>query len=200
MRRFRLSLLIAAWTVAVTAGFVVLGDHATRPGDAASPPSEWPSDAPLEAPGARGVLLLVAHPQCPCTEATLVELAASLRGLDAPPRVEVVLRASHDGVAAPLRRDLAERMAALPHARTHHDPSGRDARRFGALTSGHVLLYAPDGTLRFSGGVTGARGHAGANGARFALTDALRSLHLPLSHPDTAPVYGCPLTTPTVST
>ena len=41
------------------------------------------------------------------------------------------------------------------------DPDGAESRRFGARTSGHVCLYAADGRLLFSGGVTDSRGHAG---------------------------------------
>jgi hypothetical protein len=187
------TLLFFAWCLAVAAGFVVLGEHASETGAAGPTPSTWPADAAFAPPGEQGTLLLVAHPQCPCTQATLVELAAALRGLDAPPRIDVLLMAGRDGLPIDLRADLDARIDALPDAQVQLDPGGRDARRFGSLTSGHVLLYAPDGSLRFSGGITGARGHAGANEARFALARSLRALDLPITHPDTPPVYGCPL-------
>jgi hypothetical protein len=43
------------------------------------------------------------------------------------------------------------------------DPDGEEAQRFGAATSGHVLLFDPAGELRFSGGITASRGHVGDN-------------------------------------
>jgi hypothetical protein len=43
------------------------------------------------------------------------------------------------------------------------DDNGTEADRFGALTSGHTVLYSPAGHLEFSGGITLARGHVGEN-------------------------------------
>jgi hypothetical protein len=43
------------------------------------------------------------------------------------------------------------------------DPDGREARRLGVMTSGHVLLYDRAGRLLFTGGITGSRGHEGDN-------------------------------------
>ena len=41
------------------------------------------------------------------------------------------------------------------------DVDGTEAGRFGAATSGQVLLYDAGGRLRFSGGLTSTRGHPG---------------------------------------
>ena len=43
------------------------------------------------------------------------------------------------------------------------DRDGSEAERFGAVTSGQVVLYDAKGQLEFSGGITGERGHVGAN-------------------------------------
>ncbi len=43
------------------------------------------------------------------------------------------------------------------------DDNGTEADRFGALTSGHTVLYSAGGKLEFSGGITVARGHVGEN-------------------------------------
>jgi hypothetical protein len=70
------------------------------------------------------------------------------------------------------------------------DIGGRVARRFGAATSGQGLLYDRAGRLRFQGGLTSARGHAGDNAGSAAIV-ALAQGRVP----DTVetPVYGCPL-------
>ena len=52
------------------------------------------------------------------------------------------------------------------------DDDGAEARRFGAETSGQTLLYDARGALAFSGGITGARGHAGDNAGRASLRRA----------------------------
>jgi hypothetical protein len=70
------------------------------------------------------------------------------------------------------------------------DEGGAEARRFGATTSGHAVLYSPDGRLLFRGGLTGARGHAGDNAnldALAAVLDGAPSPHI------NVPVFGCPL-------
>ncbi len=196
-RRRLIPFALVCWVACAVTGFVLLADHATQPGETLVTPSVWPAKAPFTAPDERGTLLVIAHPQCPCTRATLAELSSALRGNTSPPRIEVVLMATQEGLPLALRGDLDARIGALPDAHVILDPGARDAKQFGALTSGHVLLYAADGTLRFSGGITGSRGHEGGNAARFALTEALASLSLALSDPQVAPVYGCPLADPT---
>jgi hypothetical protein len=63
-------------------------------------------------------------------------------------------------------------------------------RGFGAFTSGQTALYDKGGRLVFSGGITGARGHAGSNRGENELLDAVSAN---IQGVATAPVYGCPL-------
>ena len=72
------------------------------------------------------------------------------------------------------------------------DAGGGESRRFGALTSGHVLLYGRDGRLLYNGGVTGGRGHEGANAGLSLAEKLLRSGGEPASQP----IYGCALNDP----
>jgi hypothetical protein len=53
--------------------------------------------------------------------------------------------------------------ARIPGVTVHVDERGKDAARFGARTSGQVLLYSADGSLEFAGGITPTRGHQGAS-------------------------------------
>jgi hypothetical protein len=89
--------------------------------------------------------------------------------------------------------DLWRRAAAVPGVHAVRDPGGEEARRFGALTSGHALLYDADGALRYSGGLTASRGHEGANAGATAVRDLLTRDEANLA---AAPVYGCPLESP----
>jgi hypothetical protein len=67
--------------------------------------------------------------------------------------------------------------------------------RFGALTSGHTVVYDPSGRLLFSGGITSARGHAGENmGSELILAQLARK-----TNPQTHAVFGCPLADSPVS-
>jgi hypothetical protein len=70
------------------------------------------------------------------------------------------------------------------------DDDGRHAKQFGAATSGQTLLYDQDGALVFSGGITGARAHAGDNLGRQSLVALLN--RQPAARTGTS-VFGCPL-------
>ena len=63
------------------------------------------------------------------------------------------------------------------------------ARRFGVETSGQTLLYA-GGSLAFSGGITGSRGHAGTNAGETALIALLTRGDADRRGTS---VFGCPL-------
>jgi hypothetical protein len=80
--------------------------------------------------------------------------------------------------------------SALPNVTVLRDDDGVEAARFGAVTSGQTLLYDANGELIFSGGITGARGHAGDNAGRRALIALLE--HKEPFHRLTS-VFGCSL-------
>jgi hypothetical protein len=143
----------------------------------------------------------MAHPQCSCTLASLEELAEALARADARPRT-YVLFLKPDGFSNGWEQTDSWRIAAaLPAVTVVRDDTGREARRFGAATSGQTLLYDADGRLLFSGGITGARGHAGDNAGRSELVALLnrgqparaRSQLAAQSHRDATSVFGCPL-------
>jgi hypothetical protein len=69
--------------------------------------------------------------------------------------------------------DLWRTASAIPGVHVMTDVGGAEARVFGALVSGQTLLYSAMGSLLFSGGITGARGHEGDNAGRTALTSIL---------------------------
>ena len=82
------------------------------------------------------------------------------------------------------------RAALIPGVRPVEDLDGREALRFGAVTSGQTLLYDVSGRLLFNGGITAARGHAGTNDGRDAVLSLLAN-GSSLRH--TTRVFGCSL-------
>ena len=86
--------------------------------------------------------------------------------------------------------DLWRTAAALPGVTVTVDEGGREQRRFGVETSGHTFFYDADGALRFSGGITPSRGHAGDNAGRAAISSLLTG-----RPPERAAtfVFGCAL-------
>jgi len=69
------------WGTAVIAGFLALAGYEATPGATSPPPLEWPASTAIpRASNGLATLLLFAHPKCPCTRATLKELAVALEG------------------------------------------------------------------------------------------------------------------------
>ena len=68
------------------------------------------------------------------------------------------------------------------------DRQGQRATAFGAMTSGHVLLYDRSGNLVFSGGITAARSHEGDN---LGCTSVVAIINGGTSSVAQSPVFGC---------
>ena len=158
------------------------------------------------------LLLVFIHPQCSCTHATLDELDQILhdpiphdpiRDAAGNTRLASTQLASTQIVLAVYHSPTLDRspgLAAFTPATWLHAPfrlltdtGGRLARRFGAATSGEIVLYAADGHLLFQGGITPERAHVGASPASAALRAAL--LH---GTPQTRgfSVFGCSIFNP----
>lgn len=183
--------LAAVWVVATACGFVALTVYSTTPGASAPVAQRWPAQSRLAEPSdSRATLVLFAHPRCSCTRATLAEFERLLaRTID---RVEAhVVFVRPPGAARGWEEtDLWRRARRVPGVRVDVDDGGAEAERFGARTSGHVLLYDRDGVLRFSGGITASRGHEGQSPGRQAIEATLAGEPGQLTD---APVYGCAL-------
>jgi hypothetical protein len=70
---------------------------------------------------------------------------------------------------------LRRSAAAIPGVTVLTDLDGAEARRFGAETSGHTLLFDAAGHLLFSGGITESRGHAGDNAGESAIVSLVNN-------------------------
>ena len=201
MQRSRSKILRTAsfglvWLIAVGFGLRMLVSYEATPGAVAEAPQAWPVESSVPHSAERPTLVMLAHPHCPCTRASIDELAQIMA--DAQGKVSayvLFLKPSGSGSDwddTPLR----EAAAAIPGVAVISDPDGSQARRFGAETSGHTLVFSADGRLLFTGGITAARGHAGGNAGESAVR-ALISHQVPAR--TSTPVFGCPFTAPTES-
>lgn len=190
MRRSWLPLLVAAWGTVVAAGFVLVWSYKTEAGRTAAAPSRWPAVAPFARDADRSTLVLSVHPRCVCTRATVTELAKLMSragGALAATVLFVRPDATEDGWE---RGDLWDRVAAIPGARPIVDAGGAVSALFGATTSGQAFLFDAAGRLRYSGGLTFARGHEGPSAGTERILAVVRG-----GRPDVpaGPAYGCPL-------
>lgn len=192
-RRLAFALLTMVWMIAVVSGTLLLWRFKSLPGTTGTAPADWPAQSRLERLERRNTLVMLAHPKCPCTSASLTELDQLVRavGTSVDPHVLFVLPAS-----APEgweKTPLFEKASAIPGVRVHVDRLGKEAALFGAQTSGDTVLFDPQGKRLFHGGITASRGHVGPSLGRSRIESLV--LRGTADHQSSA-VYGCALDTP----
>jgi hypothetical protein len=185
-------LVFTAWLLACLVGLGLLWRYKTTPGADGDPPARWPAASVLARTEGRATLVMLVHPRCACSKASLDELNAVMQ--DARDVDAYVVFDMPEGWAHTSTWERAQRIRGVTVV---EDRGGVESARFRVAVSGHTLLYDAAGTLRFSGGITGARGHAGDNAGRQQLVAALRSRvttrdgQVPVSD-----VFGCRLFDP----
>ncbi len=182
-------LIVILWLGLVIAGYSLLLSYERSRGPVTQSPVRWPVDTCIQRPAGCFTLVLFAHPKCPCTAATLSELALLMthcRQLKA--RVLFLKPASlSEGWERGPSRDRA---IAIPGVTVASDECGKEAARFNARTSGEVVVYDPAGNLVFHGGITAGRGHEGDNQGLDAIESIVRNGYSACRQ---TPVFGCSL-------
>lgn len=188
--RIVLTIICALWCLSVTAGMMVLWDYSNGPGPASEPPMSWPHGSSIQRVPNRATLVMMAHPRCPCTRASIRELALIMRHCRESVSAHVVFYKPAVATEDWEKTNLWSSAAAIPNVEVHTDVNGEEARLFGAATSGVVVVYDVDGQLVFNGGVTGGRGHSGDNAGRSSIVSLLAG-DRPVQRETF--VYGCKL-------
>jgi hypothetical protein len=188
--RIILTVAGALWLFMVAVGVGALWSYESTPGVSAAAPGMWPAASRIKPDPKRATLIMLAHPHCPCTRASIGELARLMT--QAQGRVTAyVLFVKPAGFSDEwVQSELWESAAAIPGVTPVLDDGGAEAGLFHAETSGQTVLYDATGNLLFRGGITSARGHAGDNAGRTAIVSLLTSEEA--EERDT-PVFGCPL-------
>ncbi len=185
--------VIGFWALVVATSMFLFTVYKSTPGEPATAPPRWPDGATIQREPGRATLVMLAHPKCPCTRASLEELIEVIEevGSDA---ISYVLLVKPSGVDESwVQGELWERARRVPGLRIVVDEGGVEAARFGAKVSGETLAYGVSGDLLFAGGITASRGHTGDNLGRRRLVALVRGGHA--DHPR-APTFGCELTDP----
>lgn len=182
---------VVLWLLTCVGGVLLLWRYKATPGDPGAPIAHWPAASGLARAADAPTLVMVMHPRCPCSRASVGELAELMRRAPAGVKAYAVLSVP-DGVdgdpIAFAHGELWDKADAIRGVEVIADPGARIAEAFGAATSGHVLVYDAGGALRFSGGITGARGHAGDNLGRARVASLLATGKV--DH-DRSHVFGC---------
>jgi hypothetical protein len=187
---FLTALLGVTWIAVVAFGLGFLLRYESTPGRVGVVGPSWPVTSSIQRSGPNPTLVMLAHPHCPCTRASVGELAQIVADTQGKLNAYVLFTKPQGAGADWDDTELRRTAAAIPGVTVLTDADGNEARRFGAETSGHTLLFDPKGMLLFSGGITASRGHAGRNAGESAIIAAVNGQR---SDRARTPVFGCSL-------
>jgi hypothetical protein len=181
---------ILVWLALVAGGLAYLAQYANEPGPTSPVPDQWPVGSSIQPTSGQATLVMLAHPQCPCTRASIGELAAIMAHCQGRLNAYVLFLKPENSAENWEKTDLWSSAARIPGVTVVSDPNGEQARLFKAATSGQTVLYGLSGQLLFRGGITASRGHSGDNAGRSAIVSIINS-----ELPDVTEtnVFGCPL-------
>ncbi len=176
------------WIAAVAFGLRYMLNYETTPGPTGAVPIAWPSESRIARSATQPTLLLFAHPRCPCTRATMGELAEMMAQTAGKVQTYVIFFTPAGADSNWTESDLHASARAIPGVKVLSDARGVEAKRFGAETSGQAMLFGRDGKLLFSGGITESRGHAGPNAGESAIVSIINGHGAPQNR---SMVFGC---------
>jgi hypothetical protein len=182
--------LLLLWVAAVGVGGTLLWKYAGTPGVAATPPEQWPPRSAIRREPGHATIIMLTHPRCPCTRASIAELAVLMGRVEKHARAHVLFIRPPGADPGWEKTDLWRSAAAIPGVRVRADVRGAEASLFRASTSGQIVVYDAAGRLLFRGGITSSRGHEGDNVGRQRLVSLLTSGYADRSD---SKVFGCSL-------
>jgi hypothetical protein len=183
---------LGVWFAVVVTAFALLWRYKSTPGDPGAIADRWPTQSTIVPASDRPTLVMFAHPKCDCTRASLAELREVMSRFSDKLSARVMLvrpKGSPAGWVSASSRNWAL-ASSIPGVQVSEDLDGVEAARFGAATSGEVVLYGPEGKLRFHGGITGVRGHEGDNQGLQGLMTAIATAPVAIA---ASKVFGCAL-------
>jgi hypothetical protein len=190
-------LLIACgllWASGIFFGAKTMLNYETAPASPGTPSVWWPLHTAIPRPQDQFTLVMFAHPDCPCTRASLAELEIVKASLPGFLRDSFVVFSKPGSTAAEaLASELWKKAASIPGVTVLWDGHAVETERFGARVSGQTLLYDREGRLVFSGGLTSVRGHQGDN---LGVDAVIRRVKGDSTAPAQFPVFGCSLHDP----
>lgn len=189
--------IFLVWSIAVVIGLYFLTKYEYTPGPQANTLERWPEGSKIPRDEKLYTLVMFAHPCCPCSVASVEELAIVMpecKGrLTAIVEFYVPDGRDTDWVGS----ELCSSASAIPGVIVRIDEAGAEAAKFHAESSGFSVLYDPQGNLVFSGGITSSRGHRGENVGRTAVIDVVQGNSPEVRN---TPVFGCEICNPNLNT
>ena len=192
VKRVLFAVVTLVWGSAAGMGFHLLLDYQFDAGEEGLPPVTWPMESALPRSSGTPALIVFAHPKCPCTRASLVELSRLMAHIKDRVSLSIVFYRPDGKDESWVRQSVLWGMAESSGAdRLMIMGGAAEIERFKPRTSGQVYLYDGAGELQYSGGITSSRGHEGDNLGRAAIHDFVLSGKVIATK---FHVFGCSLT------
>jgi hypothetical protein len=188
--RLGITISLTLWLLVVGIGLSVLWGYENSPGIRANPPNLWPTESKIQRGTDHATLVILVHPRCPCTRATIGELAELMAHCQGHLSAYVLFIKPAGFSGDWEKTDLWQSAAIIPGVNPIVDNDGAEAQLFHSATSGQTILYDAEGRLLFSGGITVSRGHSGDNAGRSAIVSLVNT---GASVQTETSVFGCPL-------
>jgi hypothetical protein len=173
------------WLIAVGISFHILFNYSGEAGRVGSVPAAWPKQSQLHFQNEYELVMFV-HPGCTCSSASLSELSRLL-SKEEKLKAQVVFMKTKKLDSLFVENDLVKKAQLLPRTKLYFDQDGVEAKKFGALTSGHTFLFHHEKGLLFNGGLTAARGHEGKSQGQESIEQILQNK----PYRKVASVFGC---------
>jgi len=180
-------LVLLLWLGLIAAGYGWLLRYGFAPGQMATAPEIVPPSLAASNYVGHAQMFLALHPRCPCSRATVKELAKILSRIPGTINTTVLVYKPAGEEESWLQSSLLDECV---NCRVLSDPDGRLAASLGSLTSGSVVVYDAKGNLRYQGGITASRGHEGDNAGERAVLEILSGS---CESYKSMPVFGCPI-------
>ncbi len=164
----------AGWLVLISFGLVKLYNYEFKAGPSGHVVTHWPSESQIHLDNKPYHLIMVAHPRCPCTRATLSELESIMAQTQGKLSAYILFTKPKQFSQEWVKTDLFKNAQRIPSVYVFVDEDSQQARLFGGVTSGQTFLFDAKGELLFSGGITDSRGHEGDNAGKSAIIDVVQ--------------------------
>lgn len=182
--------VIVVWAIVLVVGFAVMEQYSLTPGEMHEAALQWPQTDELQRIAGKPTLVMFAHPKCPCTRASIGELARLVTRCRDKATVYVVFPI-YKGVGEDWEQTaLMSQAEQIEGVQTVCDPQCQLCNLFHATSSGETFLYDSKGNLAYHGGITSSRGHAGDSAGQDAILSVLMQRGGRVS---SHPVFGCSL-------
>jgi hypothetical protein len=186
--------VLLLWSGSIFLCARMLLTYENTPGQSGNPPRSWPSDSiQIVRPAGKFTLVMLVHPDCPCTEASLTMLERLMAQVSGRLKAYVVFSRPASRETDVRVSSLWRRAVTVPGLTSISDIGGVEIERFGGSVSGQTMVYDPRGRLVFQGGITGARGHEGANSGMDSVIQLVQGESNVAAR---SPVFGCSLKNP----